>query len=302
MTGDGTSGSGEGHPRTRRRRLTPQSLRERKGRDPPLALVTAYDYPTARLVEAAGMDAILVGDTLGEVVLGYSSTVSVTLEDILHHLRAVRRGAPRTLTIGDMPFLTFRLSETDTLRNAGRLMQEGNAHAVKLEGGQSTAPTARRLVEAGIPVMGHVGLTPQSVHQLGGYRVQGKTPEAARVLLDDALALEAAGCFSIVLEAIPVEVAAAITARLAIPTIGIAAGPTCDGQIQVQHDLLGLTRGRAKRHTEVYAPVADVIRDALAAYAADVRTKRFPTLEHSVAADDETVTSLAATEPSQRSP
>lgn len=275
-------------------RLTPHDLQARKGADEPLVLVTAYDFPTARLAEAASVDAILVGDTLGHVVLGHTTTIPVTLEDVVHHLQAVRRGARRTLVIGDMPFLTFRAGVLDALRNAGRLMQEGNAQAVKLEGGRSVAGTIRALVDAGIPVMGHIGLTPQSYYQLGGNRIQGRTPPEARGLLDDALALEEAGCFSIVLEGMPTEVAAAITERIAVPTIGIAAGHVCDGQVQVFHDLLGLTAGRRlKRHARQYAQLDTIIEQALHDYTVDVRKRNFPAQAESFPADEKTLASLA---------
>ena len=281
--------------RSSSRRLTPHDLQARKGSGEPLVLVTAYDFPTARLAEAADVDAILVGDTLGHVVLGHVTTIPVTLDTMVHHLQAVRRGARRTLVIGDMPFLTFRTGVLDALRNAGRLMQEGNAHAVKLEGGQPVAATTRALVEAGIPVMGHIGLTPQSYYQLGGNRLQGQTPSAAHTLLDDALALEDAGCFSIVLEGVPTEVAAAITERVSVPTIGIAAGPGCDGQVQVLHDLLGFAAGRrTKRHTRQYAQLDAVIEQALAEYAADVRARNFPSEAESFPADEQTLAALAS--------
>lgn len=287
----------EGASRSRRspsRRLTPYDVQARKGTGEPLVLVTAYDFPTARLAEAAGVDAILVGDTLGHVVLGHLTTIPVTLEAMVHHLQAVRRGARRTLVIGDMPFLTFRTGIEDAVRHAGRLMQEGNAQAVKLEGGRPVAATIGALVEAGIPVMGHIGLTPQSYYQLGGNRIQGRTPTAARALLDDALALEEAGCFSIVLEGLPTEVAAAITERVGVPTIGIAAGPDCDGQVQVLHDLLGFTAGRrTKRHARRYVHLDALVEEALGAYAADVRSRKFPGAAESFPADEQTLAGLA---------
>ncbi len=294
---DTTMTDQEGAPRNRRspsRRLTPYDVQARKGAAEPLVFVTAYDFPTARLAEAAGVDAILVGDTLGQMVLGHLTTIPVTLDTMVHHLQAVRRGARRTLVIGDMPFLTFRTGVADTLRHAGRLMQEGNAHAVKLEGGRPVAATIGALVAAGIPVMGHIGLTPQSYYQLGGNRIQGRTPAAARALLADALALDKAGCFSIVLEGLPAEVAAAITERVGVPTIGIAAGPDCDGQVQVLHDLLGFTAGRrTKRHARRYVHLDALVEEALGAYAADVRSRKFPGAAESFPADEQTLAGLA---------
>ncbi len=254
-------------------------LQEMKAAGERIACVTAYDFPSARLVQQAGFEVVLVGDSLGNVVLGYDTTIPVTMDDMLHHTRAVARGAPDLLIVADMPFLTFNVGGDDALRNAGRLLQEGGAHAVKLEGGEPVAGTVRRLTRAGIPVMGHLGLTPQSVNQLGGYRVQGRTLEQARRLLDDAVALEEAGAFSIVLEAVPAELATIVTHRLKIPTIGIGAGPDCDGQIQVLHDILGFG-ARQPKHAKRYADLNETIGTALAAYAQDVREGRFPTADH----------------------
>ena len=250
-----------------------------------IACVTAYDFPTARLVQQAGFEVVLVGDSLGNVVLGYDTTIPVTLDDMLHHTRAVARGAPDLLVVADMPFMTFNVSADDALRNAGRLLQEGGAHAVKLEGGEPVAGAVRRLTESGIPVMGHLGLTPQSVNQLGGYRVQGRTLEQAQRLLDDADALEEAGAFSVVLEAVPAELARIVTDRLRVPTIGIGAGPDCDGQIQVWHDILGFGARRPK-HAKRYADLNETIGTALAAYVQEVREGRFPAAEHAESIDD----------------
>ena len=260
-------------------------LREMKDAGERIACVTAYDFPSARLVQGAGFEVVLVGDSLGNVVLGYDTTIPVTMDDMLHHTRAVVRGAPDLLVVADMPFMTFNVSADDALRNAGRLLQEGGAHAVKLEGGVPVADTVRRLTEAGIPVMGHLGLTPQSVNQLGGYRVQGRTLPQAQRLLDDADALEAAGAFSIVLETVPAELARIVTGRLRVPTIGIGAGPDCDGQIQVLHDILGFGVHRPK-HAKRYADLNETIGTALAAYAREVREGRFPAAEHAVPIDD----------------
>ncbi|MCH8198885.1 MAG: 3-methyl-2-oxobutanoate hydroxymethyltransferase [Chloroflexi bacterium] len=272
-------------------------LQEMKAAGERIACVTAYDFPSARLVQQAGFEVVLVGDSLGNVVLGYDTTIPVTMDDMLHHTRAVARGAPDLLVVADMPFLTFNVSADDALRNAGRLLQEGGAHAVKLEGGEPVAGTVRRLTRAGIPVMGHLGLTPQSVNQLGGYRVQGRTLEQAQRLLDDAVALEEAGAFSIVLEAVPAELAAIVTHRLRIPTIGIGAGLDCDGQIQVLHDILGFGARRPK-HAKRYADLNETIGTALAAYAQDVREGRFPTPEHAETIDDAVLSELlSAIEP-----
>src|SRR5688572_5659442 len=222
------------------RKTTAVTLREKRERREPISMVTAYDFPTARLADEAGFDAILVGDSLAMVVLGHPDTLAVTMDEMLHHARAVRRGAERALLIGDMPFMSYQADEDDALRNAGRFLKEAGMEAVKLEGGRPVAAVVRRIVRAGIPVQGHIGLTPQSVNALGGWKVQGRTAAAARTLLEDALALEDAGCFSLVLESVPDRVAALITDRLHIPTIGIGAGPGTSGQVLVVHDVLGL--------------------------------------------------------------
>jgi len=243
-------------------------------------MVTAYDYPTARYADQAGVDAILVGDSLGMAVLGYSTTVPVTMEDILHHVRAVTRAQPKALVIADLPFLSYQAGDDEAVRNAGRLLKEGGATAVKLEGGGRMAPLVRRLSDVGIPVMGHLGLTPQAIHRLGGWKVQAREADQARELLSDARALEDAGAFGIVLELTPAEVARAVTEALQIPTIGIGAGPHCDGQVQVFHDLVGLLDWFVAKHTKQYANLAGVIRDALAAYAEEVRSGAFPADEN----------------------
>ena len=248
-----------------------------------IACITAYDYPSARLIDQAQIPLILVGDSLGMVVLGHESTVPVTVDDILHHTRAVVRGAQRALVVADLPFMSYRVDATETLRNASRLLQEGGAQAVKLEGGADVADTVRRLVDGGIPVMGHIGLQPQSVNATGGYRAQGRTRQAAGRLLADALALQDAGAFAIVLELVPTDVAGAITARLQIPTIGIGAGPECDGQIQVLTDVLGLGE-RMPRHSRQYADLNRAILAAVQGYAGEVRDRKFPGSEHSIAA------------------
>lgn len=263
-------------------KVTVPAVRASKERGERLVCLTAYDYPTARIVDEAGTDIILVGDSLGNVVLGYDSTVPVTLEEMLHHAKAVRRGVERALLVADMPYGTYHTGETDAVRAALRLIKEGGAEAVKLEGGRSRLDVVRRLVEEEIPVMGHIGLTPQSLNRLGSYRLQAKTADAARALLEDALALEEAGAFAVVLEVVPHEIARHVTAQLNIPTIGIGAGAGCDAQILVLHDMLGLSFSRSKpRFVREYAPLRDHITDAISRYADDVRSGAFPSLEES---------------------
>ena len=239
-------------------------------------MVTAYDYTAARIADAAGIPIILVGDSLGMVVLGYDSTIPVTMDDMVRHGRMVSRGASEALVVVDLPFMAYQVDPAEALRNAGRLMQEGGAHTVKLEGGVAVADTVRRIVDAGAPVMGHIGLTPQSVNALGGYRVQGRTKAAARRLLDDALALQDAGAYAVVLECVPSPLARLITQRLTIPTIGIGAGPDCDGQVQVFHDMLGLFTDFVPRHARRYANLAEDMGAAFRQYAEDVRSGAFP--------------------------
>ena len=243
-------------------------------------MITAYDYPSARLAEEAGVDVILVGDSLGMVVLGYDSTVPVTMADMIHHTKAARRGAKDTFMVTDMPFLSYQISPAQALENAGRLVQEGGCEAVKIEGGEEIAPQVRALTRAGIPVCGHVGLTPQSATALGGYKVQGRTAEAAAKLLQDALALEEAGAFMIVLECIPVQVAELVTRRLSIPTIGIGAGAACDGQVLVWHDTLGLFERFVPKFVKQFETLGVKARDGLGVYSAQVRAGTFPGPEH----------------------
>lgn len=257
-------------------KVTVPLILQRKLRGEKITCLTAYDFPTARLVDAAGIDVILVGDSLAQVVLGYSSTLPVTLDEMLHHLRAVRRGVQRALLVVDLPFGSYHADEEQAVAASIRYFKEGGAEAVKLEGGRKRAALIRRLVNAEIPVMGHLGLTPQSVHVMGGNRVQGKTFDAASEILSDAQAIEDAGAFALVLEGIPRELAALITCRLRIPTIGIGAGPECDGQVLVVHDLLGLTPEPRPKFVRAYAGLADVAREALERYRADVLTGRFP--------------------------
>jgi len=275
-------------------RVTPRNLLTKKTRGEPIVMVTAYDYPSAKAADAAGVDAILVGDSLGMVVLGYDDTLRVTMDDMLHHARAVARARTAALRVGDMPFLSYQADVAEAVRNAGRFLADGGMDAVKLEGGRERAGTVRAIVEAGIPVMGHLGLTPQSIRALGGYRVQAATAEAARRVLDDALRLEDAGCFALVLEAIPDRVAALVTGRLEIPTIGIGAGSACDGQVLVWHDVLGWEDRIAPRFVKRYAELAEEARAALGRYAADVRERRFPAAEHAYAIPDPEWDRLAA--------
>jgi 3-methyl-2-oxobutanoate hydroxymethyltransferase len=241
-----------------------------------ISCLTAYDYPTARLLDDAGVDVLLVGDSLGMVVLGYESTLPVTLDEMVHHVRAVRRGTRRALLVADMPYGSFHVSLDESVRNAVRLVKEGGAEAVKVEGGEKRIELIARLVESEIPVMGHVGLTPQSLNALGGFQVQGKTSDAARQVERDARAVEAAGAFAVVLESLPREVAARITEKLRIPTIGIGAGPDCDGQVLVLHDMIGLTLGHKPKFARQYANLASEISRAAAEYCTDVRAGRFP--------------------------
>ncbi|HZU19115.1 MAG TPA: 3-methyl-2-oxobutanoate hydroxymethyltransferase [Candidatus Dormibacteraeota bacterium] len=260
-------------------------LRRFKAERRRFAMLTAYDYTTARLAEEAGIPVLLVGDSMGNVVLGHPTTLQVTLDDVLHHARAVARGASQALLVGDLPFMSYQPSLERAVESAGRLLQEGGMHAVKLEGAGPSLEVVRRLTQIGIPVMAHLGLTPQSVHVLGGFRVQARTAEAAERLLRDACELEAAGAFSLVLEAVPAEVAARVTEALRIPTIGIGAGPHCDGQVLVVHDLLGLTRGRTPRFVKRYADLGDRAVEAMRAFARDVAEGRFPGPEHTYGGD-----------------
>ncbi|GAB3670226.1 3-methyl-2-oxobutanoate hydroxymethyltransferase [Salinisphaera aquimarina] len=263
--------------------ITPSRLAAMKDKGERIAALTAYDYTAAQMCEAAGIPVILVGDTLGMVVRGEASTLAVTLDDVIYHSRMVRRGAPHALVIADLPFMTYRISVEDALRNAGRLMQTTGVGGVKLEGGSEITETVARLVQAGIPVCGHLGYTPQSTHTLGGARVQGRNLDAAVQLIGDAKALEAAGAFAVVLELVPTEIAAAISRQLDIPTIGIGAGPDCDGEIQVFHDLFGLFTDFQPRHTRRYLNVAEDITGAARQFKADVADRRFPGDEQSSA-------------------
>lgn len=280
MTNQGISVSNAENGGFSTRRMTAPDLRTRKAAGERIVVVTAYDYPSARLAERAGIDVVLVGDSVGKVVLGYKNVIPVTMEEMLHHVCAVARGIKRALLIADMPFGSYQVSVADAMHGAVELLRAG-AHAVKIEGGESVCETVRRLTEAGIPVMCHLGLTPQSVNRFGGHRVQGTEQKEAERMLADARLLEAAGAFGIVLETIPAELASQITAAISIPTIGIGAGAGCDGQVQVWHDLLGLTDGRTLKHVKRYAEVGSLIEAALREYADEVRKGSFPTKEQS---------------------
>lgn len=275
----------------RKRKLTVPAIRSRKG-ESALVMVALYDFPMARLAEAAGIDMILVGDSLGMVVLGHPSTVPVTLDAMVLHTQAVVRGAPDTHIVADMPFLTYHIDDGRTVENAGRLIQDGGADAVKLEGGRRVAGRIRALANAGIPVCAHVGLTPQSAGSLGGFKVQGTTVDGARDLLEDVAAVVAAGAYAVVLEAIPADLAGIITARVPVPTIGIGAGAACDGQVLVAHDLLGLEDRFTPRFVRRYAHLAESVRDAFAGYADEVRSGSFPAPEHAYPADPEVIEAI----------
>ena len=272
-------------------RVTPDQIRQMKERGERIPMLTAYDYPTAKMLDAAGLPMLLVGDSMGNVVLGYETTLPVTLDDIIRHTQAVVRGTEHALIVADLPFGTFQVSPEDTMRQAARLMKEAAPQAVKLEGGIRSAESVRRLTDAGIPVMGHLGLTPQSVNTLG-HRVQGKTEAAARALLADAAALESAGVFAIVLELVPAELARLVTERVSVPTIGIGAGVWCDGEVQVLHDILGLFPDFTPRHTKRYAELGAAVRDAATAYMTEVRERAFPTEKQSSPIDSAVIDAL----------
>jgi 3-methyl-2-oxobutanoate hydroxymethyltransferase len=264
-----------------REKVTTLSLHDKNQRREPITALTAYDYATARLVDEAGIDVILVGDSLAQVMLGYDNTLAVSMEEMLHHTRAVRRGVKRALLVADMPFASYHLGVDDALRNASRFVKDAGAEAVKIEGGEKRVDIVRRIIDAEIPVMGHIGLTPQSVHAMGGYKVQGKTLNAVEQLMRDAVALDRAGVFSMVLEGIPREVASMITAEVSTPTIGIGAGPECDGQILVIHDMLGLNFGTPAKFVRQYADVGSLMRGAVESYKNDVIAGGYPNDEES---------------------
>ena len=273
-------------------RISINRIKDMKQKGEKITMLTAYDYTTAKIIDEAGIPLILVGDSLGNVVLGYESTIPVTMEDMLHHTKAVVRGTNKAMVISDLPFMTYHVSSEDALRNSARLIQEGNAQAVKLEGGVNVADKVRKIVDCGIPVMGHIGLTPQSINQLGGFRVQGKNLEAARKLIDDAKALDEAGAFAVVLETVPAPLAAFISGSINIPTIGIGAGAGCDGQVQVVSDILGLFTDFVPRHTRQYARIADIMSNAITEYCNEVKAGSFPTDKQSFSMDESIIAEL----------
>jgi 3-methyl-2-oxobutanoate hydroxymethyltransferase len=275
-----------------RKKVTTLAFRQKKEHGEKITVLTAYDYSTALIQDRAGIDSILVGDSLGMVMLGYDNTLPVTMEEMIHHCRAVSRGAKAALLIGDMPFLSYQVSVEEAVRNAGRFLQQGGMDAVKLEGGRERLDAVRAIVSVGIPVMGHLGLTPQSVHQLGGFRPQGKTASSAQRLLEDALMLEEAGCFSLVLESIPARLAELVSKRLSIPTIGIGAGAGCDGQVLVTHDLLGLFDRFTPKFVKKYANLYSEMQKAFNEYITDVKSGSFPAQEHTVEMPDDEWNSL----------
>jgi 3-methyl-2-oxobutanoate hydroxymethyltransferase len=273
-------------------RITINQIKEMKQKGEKITMLTAYDYATAKLVDEAEIPLILVGDSLGMVVLGYESTIPVTMEEMLHHTKAVVRGTEKALVIGDMPFMTYHISVEDALYNAARFIQEGGAQAVKLEGGVTVAEKVKRIVACGIPVMGHIGLTPQSIHQFGGFKLQGKTPEAAARLLEDARALDEAGAFAVVLETVPAPLAKLITQKISIPTIGIGAGPDCDGQVQVINDILGSFTDFVPGHAKQYVKLTDIISKAVTEYRDEVKAGKFPTKKQSHTMDEKLLAKL----------
>jgi 3-methyl-2-oxobutanoate hydroxymethyltransferase len=270
-----------------RKKVTTLTFRQKKERGEPISMLTAYDYPTALAMDQAGIDSILVGDSLAMVVLGYENTLPVTMEEMLHHARAVARGAKSALLVGDMPFMSYQISVEEAARNAGRFLKEAGMDAVKLEGGRERVEAVRAITGAGIPVMGHLGLTPQSIHQLGGFRAQGKTAAAAKRLIEDAHLLEEAGCFSLVLESVPARLAELISRELGIATIGIGAGAGCDGQVLVTHDLLGLFERFTPKFVKQYANFHLEMQRSFGEYIADVTAGAFPAAEHTVELADE---------------
>jgi 3-methyl-2-oxobutanoate hydroxymethyltransferase len=278
-------------------RVTPDQIRQMKARGERIPMLTAYDYPTAQILDAAGLPMLLVGDSLGMVILGHPTTLPVTVDAIIHHTQAVVRGTEHALVIADLPFGAFQVSPEDTMRSAVRIMKEAQPQAVKLEGGRRVAASVKALTEAGIPVMGHVGLTPQSVNVIGGFKVQGKTEHAARMLLDDVAALEEAGAFAVVLELVPAELARLVTERSGIPTIGIGAGPYCDGEVQVVHDILGLFPDFTPRHTRRFAELGVAMREAAQAYVAEVRERTFPAEAQSAKMDAAVIAALREQQP-----
>ena len=275
-----------------RKPITTSTIRQMKEEGRPITMITAYDYAMARNVDEAGIDMILVGDSVGNVMLGYSSTIPVTMDAMIHHTQAVVRGPKYALVVGDMPFMSYQASEAAGLQNAGRFLKEGGCAAIKLEGGSEICPLVKKMVTAGIPVMGHIGLTPQSVNQFGGFKVQGKDIAAAQKLIDDAKALEAAGAFSIVLECVPAALAAKVSEMISIPTIGIGAGNGCGGQVLVCNDLLGFSNGFTPKFAKKYRDLHQEIVGAVSEYISDVRDRSFPAPEHTFKIDDEVLEKL----------
>lgn len=271
---------------------TTSTILQAKGTESKISMLTAYDYSTAKLLDEAGVNTILVGDSLGNVILGYEDTLSVTVEDMIHHCAAVARGTKNALVVCDMPFMSYQTSVYDAVVNAGRLMKEGRAQAVKLEGGKEVCPQIQAIVAAGIPVVGHLGLTPQSVNSFGGYKVQGKTEAAAKKLLEDAKAVEAAGAFAVVLECVPAKLAKLVTESIGIITIGIGAGPDCDGQVLVYQDMLGMFTDYVPKFVKQFANVGEIIKDAVKAYIDEINAGSFPGEKHSYKIDDEVIEKL----------
>ena len=276
-------------------RFNINQIKDMKFKGEKIAMLTAYDYSTARILDEVGIPLILVGDSLGMVMLGYESTIPVTMDEMLHHTKAVVRGTQKAMVIGDMPFMTYQISTEEALRNAARFIQEAGAQAVKLEGGVTVAEKVKRIVDCGIPVMGHIGLTPQSINTLGGYKIQGKTPATAQKLLDDAVALEQAGVFAIVLETVPAPLATLVTKQVSVPTIGIGAGAGCDGQVQVINDLLGTYSDFVPKHAKQYARLSDIIKNAVTEYNSEVKNGSFPTEKNSFTMDETILTNLNKT-------
>lgn len=262
------------------KQITTQAIRQCKESGNKITVLTAYDYPMAKLCSQLGVDIILVGDSVGQAVLGYNNTLQVTMDDMLHHIKAVSRAVDHSLVVGDMPFLSYQISTEEAVKNAGRFIQEGGAHAVKLEGGRERIETIKAILDAGIPVLGHLGLTPQSLYQLGGYKVQGKTSDSALRLFEDAQALQDSGVFGLVLELVPYQIAQLISESLSIPTIGIGSGPYCDGQVLVINDLIGYNGEPSKKHSKQYCDVHSIVKNAVQQYISDVHENTFPTIEN----------------------
>ena len=271
---------------------TVSTLQQAKENGQKITMLTAYDYSTAKLMDEAGIDMILVGDSLGNVILGYEDTISVTMEDMIHHTAAVTRGAKNAFVVADMPFMSYQISVEEAVTNAGRLMKEGRANAVKLEGGKSVCPQIKAITQAGIPVVAHLGLTPQSINALGGYKVQGKSEDAAKKLLEDALAVQEAGAFALVLECVPTKLASLITKKLTIPTIGIGAGNECDGQVLVYQDMLGMFSDYVPKFVKQFAQVGEIMKKAFSDYKEEVASGAFPAEKNSYKIDDEVIDKL----------